>query len=93
MRCHMPAVGATALAALLSLSSGAGAQLALSANDGKAVLVDGVNTVPANPAANSVTIIDLKSTPPKAVAEVPVPTSVVGPPSSVAIARDESLRW
>ena len=91
MRCHMPAVGATALAALLLLSSGAGAQLALSANDGKAVLVDGVNTVPANPAADSVTIIDLNSTPPKAVAEVPVPTSVVGPPSSVAIARDESL--
>ena len=91
MRCHMPAVGATALAALLSLSSGAGAQLALSANDGKAVLVDGVNTVPANPAADSVTIIDLNSTPPKAVAEVPVPTSVVGPPSSVAIARDESF--
>jgi hypothetical protein len=91
MRCHMSAVGATALAALLSLSSGAGAQLALSANDGKAVLVDGVNTVPANPAADSVTIIDLNSTPPKAVAEVPVPTSVVGPPSSVAIARDESF--
>ena len=91
MRCHMPAVGATALAALLLLSSGAGAQLALSANDGKAVLVDGVNTVPANPAADSVTIIDLNSTPPKAVAEVPVPTSVVGPPSSVAIARDESF--
>jgi hypothetical protein len=91
MRCHMPAVGATALAALLSLSSGAVAQLALSANDGKAVLVDGVNTVPANPAADSVTIIDLNSTPPKAVGEVPVPTSVVGPPSSVAIARDESF--
>jgi len=91
MCCHMSAVGATALAALLSLSSGAGAQLALSANDGKAVLVDGVNTVPANPAADSVTIIDLNSTPPKAVAEVPVPTSVVGPPSSVAIARDESF--
>ena len=91
MCCHMSAVGATALAALLLLSSGAGAQRALSANDGKAVLVDGVNTVPANPAADSVTIIDLNSTPPKAVAEVPVPTSVVGPPSSVAIARDESF--
>ena len=90
MHRHLSA-GASALAALLSLSSGAGAQLALSANDGKAVLVDGVNTVPANPAADSVTIIDLNSTPPKAVAEVPVPTSVVGPPSSVAIARDESF--
>ena len=47
--------------------------------------------MPANPAADSVTVIDLKSTPPKAVGEVPVPTSVVGPPSSVAIARDESF--
>jgi len=91
MHRHMPMVSATALAAILSLSSGASAQLALSANDGKAVLVDGVNTVPANPAADTVTVIDLGATPPKAVAEVPVPTSVVGPPSSVAIARDESF--
>src|SRR5499426_3704339 len=91
MHRHMPMVSATALAAILSLSSGASAQLALSANDGKAVLVDGVNTVPANPAADTVTVIDLGVTPPKAVAEVPVPTSVVGPPSSVAIARDESF--
>jgi len=91
MHRHMPMVSATALAAILSLSSGASAQLALSANDGKAVLVDGVNTVPANPAADTVTVIDLGATPPKAVAEIPVPTSVVGPPSSVAIARDESF--
>jgi len=91
MHRHMPMVSATALAAVLSLASGANAQLALSANDGKAVLVDGVNTVPANPAADSVTVIDLGATPPKTVAEIPVPTSVVGPPSSVAIARDESF--
>ena len=91
MHRHMPMVSATALAAVLSLASGANAQLALSANDGKAVLVDGVNTVPANPAADTVTVIDLGATPPKTVAEIPVPTSVVGPPSSVAIARDESF--
>jgi 6-phosphogluconolactonase (cycloisomerase 2 family) len=91
MHRHMSMAGATALAALLSLSSGASAQLALSANDGKAVLVDGVNTVPANPPADTVTVIDLSATPPKTVAEIPVPTSVVGPPSSVAVARDESF--
>jgi DNA-binding beta-propeller fold protein YncE len=63
----------------------------LSANDGKAVLVDGVNTVPANPPPDSVTVIDLSASPPKAIAEIPVPASVVGPPSSVAIARAESF--
>jgi DNA-binding beta-propeller fold protein YncE len=86
-----PIMGALSLAVLLSVSPSAVAQLALSANDGKAVLVDGVNTVPANPPADTVTIIDLGATPPKTVAEIPVPTSVVGPPSSVAIARDESF--
>ncbi len=91
MHRHNPMVGATALAAVLSLSSGASAQLALSANDGKAVLVDGVNTVPVNPPADTVTVIDLNATPPKVVAEIPAPTSVVGPPSSVAVARDESF--
>ena len=91
MHRHNPMVGATALAAVLSLSSGASAQLALSANDGKAVLVDGVNTVPADPPADTVTVIDLNATPPKVVAEIPAPTSVVGPPSSVAVARDESF--
>jgi Lactonase, 7-bladed beta-propeller len=91
MHRHMPMVGAVSLAALMSAACGASAQLALSANDGKAVLVDGVNSVPANPPPDSVAVIDLGSTPPKVVAEIPVPTSVVGPPSSVAIARDESL--
>src|SRR5262249_17821258 len=35
--------------------------------------------------------IDLNATPPKVVAEIPAPASVIGPPSSVAIARDESF--
>ena len=91
MHRHMPMVGAVSLAALMSAACSASAQLALSANDGKAVLVDGVNSVPANPPPDSVTVIDLSSTPPKVVAEIPVPTSVVGPPFSVAIARDESF--
>src|SRR5262245_66139282 len=91
MHRHMGGVGALSLAALMSLSSGASGELALSANDGKAVLIDGVNSVPANPPADSVAVIDLNVTQPKVIAEIPAPTSVIGPPSSVAIARDESF--
>ena len=69
----------------------AAAQLAVSANDSKAVLVDGVNTVPANPAGDTVSIIDFNISPPKLLAEIKAPTSVVGPPSSVAVAPDESF--
>ena len=49
------------------------------------------NTVPANPPPDSATILDLSATPPKVIAELAVPASVVGPPSSVAIARDQSF--
>jgi len=84
-------MGALSLAALMLLSFGASGELALSANDGKAVLIDGVNAVPANPPADSVTVIDLNATPPKVIAEIAAPTSVIGPPASVAIARDESF--
>ncbi|HYY36506.1 MAG TPA: YncE family protein, partial [Xanthobacteraceae bacterium] len=80
MHRHTPLVGALSLAVLISVPSGASGQLALSANDGKAVLVDGVNSVPANPPPDSITIIDLNATPPKTVAEVQAPASVVGPP-------------
>jgi DNA-binding beta-propeller fold protein YncE len=91
MHCHVFGLGALSLAALISVSSGASGQLALSANDGKAILVDGVNSVPANPPPDTVTVIDLSATPPKVVAELQAPASVVGPPLSVAVARDESF--
>jgi DNA-binding beta-propeller fold protein YncE len=83
-----------ALAALLvlpMLSSGAAAQLVVVANDGKAVLNDGVNQVPANPVSDYVAVVDLGSKPPKTVAELLAPTSVVGPPQSVAVSADESI--
>ncbi len=67
------------------------AQLAVSANDNKVVLVNGVATVAQNPAPDTVAIIDLKEFPPKILAEIEVPTSVVGPPFSVALTPDESL--
>src|SRR6266446_1763274 len=80
-----------ALLTLPLLSFGAAAQLAVSSNDGKAVLVNGVNTVPPNPADDTVTIIDLGASPPKVVGELKAPSSVVGPPQNVAIAPDESI--
>jgi DNA-binding beta-propeller fold protein YncE len=82
---------AVALFTLPFFSFGAAAQLAVSANDGKAVLVNGVNSVPAKPADDIVTVIDLGVSPPKVVGELKVPSSVVGPPQNVAITPDESI--
>ena len=67
------------------------AQIAVSANDNKLMLVNGAATVVQNPAPDTVAIIDLKQFPPKILAEIEVPASVVGPPLSVAITPDESL--
>jgi DNA-binding beta-propeller fold protein YncE len=88
-----PQIGSLASAvALLFAASGACAQIAVSANDNKATLVDGVNTVVANPAPDSITIIDLNGKTPRVVTEiVDVPTSAVGPPMAVAISPDESI--
>jgi DNA-binding beta-propeller fold protein YncE len=68
----------------------AGAEIAVSANDGKQVLADGVQVVPAVPQPDSITVIDMAVKPPRLVASLPVPTSVIGPPGSVAVAPDES---
>jgi DNA-binding beta-propeller fold protein YncE len=81
---------AFAVSALPLLTIDATAQIAVSANDNKAVLVNGANVVPDNPAADIVSIIDLGSAPPKVIGEVKAPASVVGPPQSVAVSRDES---
>ena len=66
------------------------AELAVSANDNKAVLDNGVTKVVQNPQPDTVAVIDLSASPPKLIAEIPVPASVVGPPGSVAVAPDES---
>ena len=83
------AIAAGCLAAALAVP--AAAQIAVSANDHKAQLVNGVNQVPPNPTPDTVTVIDLKTNPPTVIAEVNAPTSVVGPPLSVAITPDASL--
>jgi DNA-binding beta-propeller fold protein YncE len=67
------------------------AEIAVSANDGKMVLENGVATVRKEPLPDTVSIIELSGASPRIVAELPAPASVVGPPSSVAIAPDESF--
>lgn len=81
------------LTALLALgaSAPARAQLVISANDGKAVLIKGVNTVPSPPGPDTLTILDASVTPPRVVSELRVPNSVIGPPQNVAIAPDGSI--
>jgi hypothetical protein len=79
-----------ALAVLPLFSVGATAQIAVSANDNKAVLVNGANVVPDKPAADTGNIIDLGVSPPKVIGEVKAPANVVGPPQSVAVSRDET---
>lgn len=88
------------LAAGLFVASAAGvlgappsalAQIAVSANDGKMRLVDGVATVVEQPRPDSVSIIDFASGTPRVRATIPAPASVVGPPVSVAVTADESL--
>jgi DNA-binding beta-propeller fold protein YncE len=77
---------------LIALSgSAATAEIAVSANDGKMVLENGVATVRKEPLPDTVSIIDLSGSSPRIVAELPAPASVVGPPASVAIAPDESF--
>ena len=92
---HRCIARASMLAVVLSLlpwlSTGVGAQIAVSANDNKVVNIDGVNNIVQNPPPDNATIIDLGVSPPKVLGQVNVPNSVVGPPQSVAIAPDESI--
>ncbi|WP_431283916.1 YncE family protein [Humitalea sp. 24SJ18S-53] len=67
------------------LGGPAAAQLALSGNDNKAVLDNGVTRIVQNPAPDTVALLDLGANPPAMIAEAQVPHSVVGPPYSVAI--------
>ncbi len=81
-----------ALAGALALAAGAAAaQLAISGNDNKAVLDNGSVRIIASPPADTVRILDLSAHPPRLVAEVAAPHSVVGPPTSVALTPDERL--
>ena len=93
MQCRIPRASAFAAAVLapVLMPLAANAQIAVSANDGKAILVDGASKMPDNPAPDTVTIIDLGANPPKVLGELQAPSSVAGPPQNVAITPDESI--
>jgi len=86
-----PRTYALVFALALLTPAAATAQIAVSANDGKSALDDGKSMVRDPLVADSVSIIDLNQSPPKIIAEVPAPASAVGPPTSVAVAKDESF--
>jgi len=88
---HLLSVVLMVLLGLVAVVPVAHAQLAISVNDNKVVLDNGTAKVVPNPAPDTVTIIDLKANPPRVVAEIKAPASVVGPPLSVALTPDESL--
>jgi DNA-binding beta-propeller fold protein YncE len=75
-----------AIGCVMAAGSGLDAQIAVSANDNKTVLVDGVQTVVRNPQPDTVTLIDLGVSPPRLLGTVQAPNSVIGPPQNVAIA-------
>jgi len=77
---------------VLLTCSVASAEIAVSANDAKPKLTDGVVSVDSNRGSDNIAILDMQGPMPKVIATVDnVPTSVVGPPSSVAITPDEGL--
>ncbi len=80
-----------ALVVAVALAPSAEGQIAVSANDNKVVNIDGKVTVVPNAPPDTVAVIDLKTSPPRVIAEVQAPVSVVGPPLSVAITPDEGL--
>ncbi len=84
-------MAATAMAVAALGATRIDGQVLISANDAKVVLVDGVQTVVRNPPPDTVTILDLSGPKARVTAELPVPVSVIGPPSSVAITPDGSL--
>lgn len=91
MNRHHARRSALACVLLPMFSALAAAQIAVSANDNKAVLINGVTSVAENPPPDSVDIIDLSVSPPKLIGSLKAPTSVVGPPQSAAVSKDESL--
>ncbi len=88
---HAPLTVSLALFATTTVTPAASAQIAVSGNDNKVVLMNGVVKVVPNPPSDTVSVIDLKASPPRVVAEVQAPVSVVGPPLSIAVTPDEGL--
>src|ERR1700712_360496 len=73
---------------LAALTVPARADIAVSANDGKQVLVDGKQILPSPLRDDSVSVIDFGGGKLRLVATIAAPASVIGPPRSIAITPD-----
>jgi len=80
-----------ALLAATALCAPAHAEIALSSNDAHTVLVNGAQVAPEEAAPDTLSVIDLSQSPPKIVDTIEVPGSVVGPPTAVAVSKDETF--
>jgi DNA-binding beta-propeller fold protein YncE len=87
----MMLVRAATLFAAIAVGKPVWAQLVISANDNTLVLVDGVQTTVQNPPPDTVTVLELTGGALRVIGDVRAPTSVVGPPSSIAIAPNRSI--
>jgi DNA-binding beta-propeller fold protein YncE len=82
--------GALAAALGALLAGAALADLAVTASDSHSSNLDGVVGPAKNPPPDTVSVIDVGQYPPKVIATVDAPMSVVGAPTSIWIALDES---
>lgn len=83
-------LAAASFAAVLSAAvPSAFADIALSANDAHTVMVDGNQVAATDNKPDTLSVIELTGKP-RVIATIDVPASVVGPPSAVWIAPDES---
>jgi DNA-binding beta-propeller fold protein YncE len=90
MRDYLWAAVTAALLATVAAGT-ARAEIAASSNDAKVKLVNGKVEVQSSPPADTVTFIDLRASPPKVLAEIEAPGSVVGPPLNIAISPKEDI--
>lgn len=91
-RVHSTLFAALVAGALAALTAASGADLIVSAQDGKFVRVDGRATFPQPAPSDSLVVIDASVSPPKIVATVEgLEHTVQGPPQAVAITPDGNL--
>ncbi len=74
-----------------ALSAPAHADIAVSSNDAHTVLVNGAQAALPEAPADTLSVIDLLQSPPKVTDTIEVPGSVVGPPTAVAVSKDETF--
>ena len=76
---------------LLGTTAAAYAEMAVSADDSKVKLVNGSVEVLKSPPPDTVAFIDLRASPARILAEIDIPSSVIGPPTNVAVSPKEEI--